>query len=150
MENDANLSGNPVAHGSVDSTLGWTLPELKPGESAKVHFWVVLGKKYSSVLKVHKRVKAAKRNALFNQNFNFWNSFSEKVSVLPELSRLSQMPDRAVICFYRSLLTVVAHMDISGSVIASCDSDIKQFGADLYTYCWPRDAAWVCLPPSEH
>lgn len=145
MENDANLSGNPVAHGSVDSTLGWTLPELKPGESAKVHFWVVLGKKYSSVLKIHKRVKAAKRNALFNQNFNFWNSFSEKVSVLPELSRLSQMPDRAVICFYRSLLTVVAHMDISGSVIASCDSDIKQFGADLYTYCWPRDAAWVCL-----
>ncbi|WP_243684720.1 glycoside hydrolase family 15 protein [Methanosarcina barkeri] len=45
MESDASLSGNPVAHGSVDSTLGWTLPELKPGESTRLHYWIVLGKK---------------------------------------------------------------------------------------------------------
>ncbi|WP_255334624.1 glycoside hydrolase family 15 protein [Methanosarcina sp. KYL-1] len=145
MENDAYLSGNPVAHGSVDSTLGWTLPELKPGESARVHFWIVLGKKYCNVLKVHKRVKEARRSALFHHNFNFWDSFTERISVLPEFSWLTQLSERVVMCFYRSLLTIVAHMDISGSVIASCDSDIKQFGADLYTYCWPRDAAWVCL-----
>ncbi|AKB24317.1 Glucoamylase [Methanosarcina sp. MTP4] len=145
MENDAHLSGNPVAHGSVDSTLGWTLPELKQGESARVYFWIVLGKKYCNVLKIHKRVKAAGKSTLFHHNFNFWNSFTERVSVLPEFSRMTQLPERVVRCFYRSLLAVVAHMDISGSVIASCDSDIKQFGADLYTYCWPRDAAWICL-----
>ena len=56
-----------------------------------------------------------------------------------------QLPERVSKCFYRSLLVVVAHIDITGSVIASCDSDIKQFGADLYSYCWPRDAAWICL-----
>ncbi len=38
MENDASLSGNSVAHGSVDSTLGWPLPELKSGESTRVHY----------------------------------------------------------------------------------------------------------------
>lgn len=145
MEDDASLSGNPVAHGSVDSTLGWTLPELKPGESTRVHYWIVLGKKYCNVLKIHKRVKEAGRSALFHHNFNFWNSFTEKVSVLPEFALMPQLPERVSKCFYRSLLTVVAHMDITGSVIASCDSDIKQFGADLYSYCWPRDAAWVCL-----
>jgi len=145
MEDDASLSGNPVAHGSVDSTLGWTLPELKPGESTRVHYWIVLGKKYCNVLKIHKRVKEAGRSALFHHNFNFWNSFTEKVSVLPEFVLMPQLPERVSKCFYRSLLTVVAHMDITGSVIASCDSDIKQFGADLYSYCWPRDAAWVCL-----
>jgi len=145
MEDDASLSGNPVAHGSVDSTLGWTLPELKPGESTRVHYWIVLGKKYCNVLKIHKRVKEAGRSALFHHNFNFWNSFTEKVSVLPEFALMPQLPERVSKCFYRSFLTVVAHMDITGSVIASCDSDIKQFGADLYSYCWPRDAAWVCL-----
>jgi alpha,alpha-trehalase len=145
MEDDASLSGNPVAHGSVDSTLGWTLHELKPGESTRVHYWIVLGKKYCNVLKIHKRVKEAGRSALFHHNFNFWNSFTEKVSVLPEFALMPQLPERISKCFYRSLLTVVAHMDITGSVIASCDSDIKQFGADLYSYCWPRDAAWVCL-----
>jgi len=145
MENDASLSGNPVAHGSVDSTLGWTLPELKAGESTRVHFWIVFGKKYCNVLKIHKRVKAAGRSALFHNSFNFWNSFVERVSVLPEFAWMPQLPERVSKCFYRSLLAVVAHMDITGSVIASCDSDIKQFGADLYSYCWPRDAAWVCL-----
>ena len=145
MESDAFLSGNPVAHGSVDSTLGWTLPELKPGESTRIHYGIVLGKKYCSVLKVHKRVKKAGRKALFHLNFNFWNSFTERVSVLPEFARMSELPQNVSKCFYRSLLAVVAHMDITGSIIASCDSDIKQFGADLYTYCWPRDAAWICL-----
>lgn len=145
MESDASLSGNPVAHGSVDSTLGWTLPELKPGESARLYYWIVLGKKYCSVLQTHKQEKESGRKALFYHNFNFWNSFIERVSVLPEFSHMSQLPQSVLKCFYRSLLAVVAHMDITGSIIASCDSDIKQFGADLYTYCWPRDAAWVCL-----
>lgn len=145
MESDASLSGNPVAHGSVDSTLGWTLPELKPGQSTRLHYWIVFGKKYCSVLKIHKQVRETGKKALFHHNFNFWNSFTEKVSVLPEFARMSQLPQSVSKCFYRSLLAVVAHMDITGSVIASCDSDIKQFGADLYTYCWPRDAAWVCL-----
>lgn len=145
MESDANLSGNPVAHGSVDSTLGWTLPELKPGEATRVHFWIVLGKNYCNVLKVHKRVKEAGKSDLFHHNFNFWNSFTERVSVLPEYAWMPQLPEKVIKSFYRSLLAAVAHMDITGSVIASCDSDIRQFGADLYTYCWPRDAAWVCL-----
>ena len=142
---DTKLSGNPVAHGSVDSTLGWTLPELKPGESTRVHYWIVLGKKYCNVLKIHKRVNDAGRSALFHHNFNFWSSFTERVSVLPEFTHISRLPDKVSKSFYRSLLAVVAHLDITGSVIASCDSDIKQFGADLYSYCWPRDAAWVCL-----
>jgi GH15 family glucan-1,4-alpha-glucosidase len=80
MENDASLSGNSVAHGLVDSTLGWLLPKLKSEEPTRVHYWIVLGKKYCNVLKVD-----------------------------------------------------------------FCDSDIIQFGAGLYSYCWPRDAIWICL-----
>ena len=138
MEDDASLSGNPVAHGSVDSTLGWTLPELKPGESTRVHYWIVLGKKYCNVLKIHKRVKEAGRSALFHHNFNFWNSFTEKVSVLPEFALMPQFPERVSKCFYRSLLTVVAHMDITGSVIASCDSDKSNSGQTFIVTAGPE------------
>jgi GH15 family glucan-1,4-alpha-glucosidase len=65
MENDASLSGNSVAHGSVDSTLAWTLPELKSGESTRVHYWIVLGKKYCNVLKVNKSIKEVGRALFF-------------------------------------------------------------------------------------
>ena len=139
------LSGNPVAHGSVDSTLGWTISGLGPGQSRRVQMWIAFAKSYEKVMSAHRRLKKVERASLYRTSFNFWNSFLERICVLPEAGLMSRLPERVRQIFYRSLLATVAHMDINGSVIASCDSDIRQFGADLYTYCWPRDAAWACI-----
>ncbi len=142
---DGALSGNPVAHGSVDSTLGWTISRLGPGESRRVQMWIAFGKSYKSVMGSHRRLKRGEMPSLYKASFNFWNSFLERISVLPEAPLMDRLPKRVRETFYRSLLVTVAHMDMNGSVIASCDSEIKQFGADLYSYCWPRDAAWACI-----
>lgn len=142
---DGLLSGNPVAHGSVDSTLAWTLSGLLPSERRRVHSWMVLGKSYKSVIGKHRRILVDRSGEVFRFSFNFWNSFNERVTTLPTCRALCQLPETVRAAFYRSLMATVAHMDLNGSVIASCDSDIKQFGADLYTYCWPRDAAWACM-----
>lgn len=142
---DGLLSGNTVAHGSVDSTLAWTLSELLPVERRRVHNWVVLGKSYRSVIGKHRKIKEDQRGEVFRLSFNFWNSFNERVATLPSCRAICRLSEKLRAAFYRSLMATVAHMDINGSVIASCDSDIKQFGADLYTYCWPRDAAWACI-----
>jgi GH15 family glucan-1,4-alpha-glucosidase len=142
---DGILSGNPVAHGSVDSTLGWTISGLGPGESRRVHLWIAFGKSYRNVMNFHQRIKRGERVSLYKTSFNFWNSFLERISVLPEAALMDRLPERVREIFYRSLIATVAHMDMNGSVIASSDSEIKQFGADLYSYCWPRDAAWACI-----
>jgi len=145
MEKDGVLSGNVVAHGSVDSTLGWTLKDIEPGEARTVQFWIVLGKNYQNVISAHKIMKGSGSSAFFHIVFNFWNSFVERISVLPEHEKVALLSQKVRDTFYRSLIAVVAHMDMNGSVVASSDSQIKQFGADLYTYCWPRDAAWACI-----
>ena len=145
MEEDGALSGNVVAQGSVDSTLGWTLLQLQPDRPRRIHLWIAIGKSYANVNRIHKRIKDAGRSNVYHQAFNFWQSFIERVSLIPECKKIHQLPEDVKRIFYRSLLATVAHMDMNGSMIASCDSDIKQFGADLYTYCWPRDAAWACL-----
>jgi len=145
MEEDGALSGNVVAQGSVDSTLGWTILGLPPDQSRKIDFWIAIGKSYTSTIRIHKWIKDAGRGNIYRQSFNFWRSFIERISLIPECIKMDQLPENVKIIFYRSLLATVAHMDMNGSVIASCDSDIKQFGADLYSYCWPRDAAWSCL-----
>jgi GH15 family glucan-1,4-alpha-glucosidase len=145
LEEDGRLSGNVVSHGSIDSTLAWTVEDLKPGHFARIFFWMAIGKGYRNVIKRHRSILEQSPSQAFCESFNFWNSFIEKMATLPECQHLQELPSGIQDLFYRSLLATVAHMDVSGSAIASCDSDIKQFGADLYTYCWPRDAAWACL-----
>ncbi|MFP4654288.1 MAG: glycoside hydrolase family 15 protein [Methanohalobium sp.] len=145
MEDDGQLSGNVVAHGSVDSTIGWTISDLQPGQSKEIHFWIATGENYTSTVRIHNRIKNPDYNSLFRKAFNFWNSFIERFTIFPEYRTLDQLPDKIRRMFYRSLLATISHMDINGSVIASCDTDIKQFGADYYTYCWPRDASWAVV-----
>ncbi|MBN1234585.1 MAG: glycoside hydrolase family 15 protein [Methanotrichaceae archaeon] len=145
MEEDGLLSGNIVAHGSIDSTLSWTVPRLLPGQFQRIHMWMVIGKSYRQVINSHKRKKEEKMSNAYQLSFNFWKSFIERITTLQQCKNLSLLPEKIRQIFFRSLMTTVAHMDLKGSVIASCDSEIKQFGADLYTYCWPRDAAWAAI-----
>jgi GH15 family glucan-1,4-alpha-glucosidase len=45
--------------------------------------------------------------------------------------------------YQRSLLTLRAHIDDSGAVIAATDFDIARAYSDTYAYMWPRDGALV-------
>ncbi|WP_048198372.1 glycoside hydrolase family 15 protein [Methanocella arvoryzae] len=142
---DGVLEGNIVAHGTVDSTVGWTLPELPQGESAVVHFWVCVGRHFREAKEVHDWVRSRDLDSLYRESSRYWKSFSVKAQSHGHLSSYSSLPDDVRDAFSRSLLTVFCHIDRGGSIIASCDSQIKQQGADYYTYCWPRDAAWVAM-----
>jgi GH15 family glucan-1,4-alpha-glucosidase len=45
-----------------------------------------------------------------------------------------------------SQLVIKAHCDSRGSILASGDSSIFNFGRDYYCYCWPRDASYALWP----
>ena len=45
--------------------------------------------------------------------------------------------------FNKSLLTIRAHVDNRGAIIASSDSDMLKSGRDTYSYTWPRDGAFT-------
>ena len=48
MEEDGALSGNLVAQGTVDSTLGSTLLKLQPDRPSREHLWLAVGKSYAT------------------------------------------------------------------------------------------------------
>ena len=138
---DGELAGNVVAHGSADSALGWTLPELRPGEAATVHFWACVGHNFPEAKRINDWIKARDVETIYCSCKKFWEAFCTRAA-RPGLDKL---PPPVREAFTRSLLTVACHLDRGGSIIASCDSQIKQQGADYYTYCWPRDAAWAAV-----
>ena len=139
---DGILEGNVVAHGTVDSTVGWALPGIRPGDTSTVHFWVCVAENFIDAKAINDRVRAGDIRRFYHANYHFWDAFCSKVAARLKLDALTPAIRQM---FMRSLLATVCHVDRGGSIIASCDSQIKQQGADYYTYCWPRDAAWVAV-----
>lgn len=134
---DGVLSGNPIAQGSVDSTLGINLQVKAHGENV-AHYWIALGTKYSEVVKLNKVIWEKTPEELIRRTENYW-----KLWVNKEHFNLHDIPQRLVSFFKRSLLIIRTQIDNNGAIIAANDSDITQAGKDTYSYVWPRDGALV-------
>jgi GH15 family glucan-1,4-alpha-glucosidase len=68
----------------------------------------------------------------------FWRAWLRKADLpdgllTPEQKKL----------FDTSLFVLRAHTDNGGSIIASADSEMIEYGKDDYSYMWPRDAAFI-------
>jgi glucoamylase len=136
---DGKLTKNPIEHGQVDSVIQVDI-NLKGRQIVNFFYWMCVGKSIESVKKLNKLViertpqdiiKTTKdywRAWVKNQNFTFY-------SLSPAISDL----------FRRSLFNIRTHVSYNGAIIASCDSDMLQFGRDTYSYVWPRDASMAAL-----
>lgn len=137
---DGILSGNTVEHGSVDSVLGYDF-ELAAHDSSRVHYSVSAGKSMREALVIHNRIKddgLLHRMLLTNEWWQQWLTPAEKC--------LATLPDNYKLPFKKSLLILKAHIDKRGAIIASTDTTMLKYWRDAYTYCWPRDAAFVIWP----
>jgi glucoamylase len=132
---DGGLSGNPIAQGSVDSTMGVSL-QLPAGGRGDLHYWMAAGTHYREVATIDAVVRDKGPGELLRRTRNFWRLWVAKERpVAPGLSALAL--DR----YWQSLLLVRSQIDHDGAVLAANDSDITAFARDTYSYLWPRDGA---------
>jgi glucoamylase len=134
---DGELSGNPVEHGGVDSVIRFQ-KRIKSHESATLDYWIVAAGSQSDAQDVHteyKRKGLEERLARVRQGWQHWLSGGD-----------IKLPDFHKRSLTHSLLVIKAHCDERGSVLASGDSSIFNYGRDYYCYCWPRDAAYALWP----
>ena len=137
---DGELSDNPVEHGGVDSVLRFKRT-MAANSTQSVDYWIIAGSSQTDVEKIHASFQAepmADRLRRTRQHWQAWlGASSEKIAALPEHLKESVT---------KSLLIIKAHCDDRGSILASGDSSIYNFGRDYYCYCWPRDAAYALWP----
>lgn len=134
---DGELSENAIEHGGVDSVIRFQ-ERLANGQSTVVDYWVIATSNQSDAQKLHlgfKKQDMALRLDRVRQHWQDWLGATD-VDVATENRRSLQ----------HSLLVVKAHCDKHGSVLASGDSSIFNYGRDYYCYCWPRDAAYALWP----
>lgn len=132
---DGMLSKNPIEHGKVDSIIGLTL-DIDSNASKNVHYWMTISKNVQEGLDLQQYVQDKTAAYLMQTTKDFWHAW---VNNRP--FNFYHLEDEVVALFKKSLLILRAHVDDNGSILASGDSGILQYGRDTYSYMWPRDGA---------
>lgn len=134
---DGTLERNPIAQGSVDSTISFKL-EMKPKASDTIYYWIACGENLKEVKDLDAFAKREKVERLLLKTEDYWSAWTNGLSI-----DLSVLPREISSLVKRSLLIMRSHVGDNGAIISSCDSDVLYFNRDTYAYVWPRDAA-IC------
>ncbi len=134
---DGELSNNPVEHGGVDSVIRFS-KLFKANEIDTVDYWIITSSSQSDDQRVHEHLMETNIAELRDQVRQSWHNWMYESEV--------KIPDYYQKNIKQSLLVVKAHIDERGSILASGDSSIFNYGRDYYAYCWPRDAAYALWP----
>lgn len=134
---DGHLEGNPIAQGSVDSTISFRV-HIDGSSSRTIYGWIVMGSGFEDVRKLHGTVRNRTVPTLIDETRVYWREWVNKHE-----RHWADLSPAVVNLFKRSLLIVRTQIDRSGAILAANDTDILQFNRDHYSYMWPRDGAFV-------
>lgn len=136
---DGELQGNPIAQGSVDSTMGVTLQVPAQG-TAELYYWMAAGSDYRAVATIDEVMRAKTPDRLVRRTHNYWGLWGRRgLGVATDLS------PRALERYAQSLLIIRTQIDRNGAILAANDTDITVQARDTYSYVWPRDGALVSV-----
>ncbi len=137
---DGELSNSVVEHGGVDSVIRFQ-QLLGAAESYQADYWVVAADSQTDAQAVHQIYKQRGISERLEATKEFWSAWIE-----PSLKHMEGLSDEEKTAVLKSSLIIKAHCDARGSILASGDSTIFNYGRDYYCYCWPRDAAYALWP----
>jgi GH15 family glucan-1,4-alpha-glucosidase len=136
---DGILSKNAIEHGSVDSTISFSL-RLSGDEMKEVNYWTAAGETLEEVKELHDYILKKTPEHILESTQDFWRAWVNKTPLdFLDLGR------EAVDLYKKSLLIIRTHADNRGGIIASSDGEILQYGRDNYSYVWPRDASFTVM-----
>ncbi len=134
---DGQLSKNAVEHGSVDSVVRLSMT-CEGNEKVSAYYWICAGKTLDEAYALNSRVLEKTPDGMLHSTTEYWKAWINKrefhTGVLTPLQKK---------LFDNSLFVLRAHTDNQGSIIASADSQMMEYGKDDYSYMWPRDAAYI-------
>jgi len=136
---DGVLTKNPIEHGLADSVIAFTL-QTDYQEDQLVYYWITAGKTMNEAVDLNDYVLEKTPEHLLKTTKDYWSAWVNR-----ENFSYCGLSPRMIDLFKRSLFIIRSHVDVTGAVIASGDSDMLQYGRDNYSYMWPRDSAFTIL-----
>jgi len=137
---DGELSGCPVEHGRVDSTLRFKL-QVSAHSSQRVSYWIAAGRSIRQALFAHKQIQKEGVIARISLTADWWHNW-----LAPAYETAKKLPADYQQSFLQSAMIIKSQIDMRGAIIASTDTTLLNYSRDAYAYCWPRDAAFAIWP----
>lgn len=137
---NGDLSNNAIEHGGVDSVFRLNF-KLEPNQIDSLDYWIVASSSQYDSLQIHNNFLKHgidKREANTRRYWSDWFIQGEDA--------LNKVDDQYKEMVKKSLMTIKAHIDNRGGILASGDSSIFNYGRDYYCYVWPRDGAYAIWP----
>lgn len=137
---DGELSNSTVEHGRVDSVIRFK-SLVGALSSTRVRYWIAAGTSVRAAIIAHKKIREIGMDNCFVSTAKWWHKWLQ-----PTVQASLRLPPEWRQQFVVSAMMLKAHMDNRGAIIASTDSSMLNYGRDAYSYCWPRDGAYVIWP----
>lgn len=135
---DGSLEGNPIAQGSVDSCIGFSLDAIPPGEERYCYHWLCAAHKYKQACDLNRIVIERGPETFIQRTRDYWRLWVQNKPL-----DACNLPQPLIDLYKRSLLLMRTQIDDDGAIIAATDFDVWTFARDSYAYMWPRDGALV-------
>lgn len=136
---DGALSKNPIAQGTVDSTIGIHL-EISGNSKKTVYYYMTAGTDFKEIYELNDFIMENGPERVLEDteknNIKWLSQTSTDISALDKY--ISEL-------YKRSLLVIKTQTDRGGAILAANDSDNMQFNKDTYSYMWARDGALVAI-----
>lgn len=136
---DGHLTSNSIEHGTVDSTIGFE-KNVEANEEFSFYIWVCMGKTLEDAKSSHRYIIHSHPDHILKSTRDYWFAWVNKNTF-----SFHGLDNRASELFKKSLLIMRTHVDNTGAIIASGDSDMLWHGRDNYSYVWMRDAALTAI-----
>ncbi len=139
---DGHLMGNPIAQGSVDSTISFRM-FVEPEAEGTMYYWMTAGRNLDEVKKLNRYVKESGPGNLLDRTKIYWQRWVTKNE-----RDYADLDESVAGMYKQSLLIVRTQIDERGAITAANDTDILNYNRDHYSYMWPRDGALVAYAMS--
>ncbi len=135
---DGSLEGNPIAQGSIDSCIGFSLGAVPPGEDRYCYHWLCADNKFKTARRLNDLVIQRGPESFIQRTRDYWRLWVDNKPL-----NTCNLPQPLVDLYKRSLLIMRSQIDDGGAILAATDFDVWAFARDSYNYMWPRDGALV-------
>lgn len=134
---DGELYSQAITEGSVDSTIGVSIP-LGANGSFEFTYWIAAGRSHEEVGRLNEHVLRRGPQKYLNYTGNYWKAWVNKNE-----TDLAGLPETVAEFYKRCLLIVNTQIDHQGAILAANDFDVTERATDHYSYLWTRDGAFV-------